>query len=78
MQRKATVSVFRDDAAGVWVASSQDIPGLATESVSLDALAEKLQGLIPNLCALNTVRTPPAFVLHVRLPRTAAGGQVCG
>ena len=72
-QREAVVAVFRDDAAGVWVTSSQDIPGLATESASLDALAEKLQGLVPDLCALNGVRTPQVFVLHVRLPPAAAG-----
>ena len=68
VQREAAVEVFQDDATGgVWGASSQNIPGLATEGASLDALAVKLQCLIPEFCALNGVQSPSALVLHVRL-----------
>jgi predicted RNase H-like HicB family nuclease len=42
-----------DDDAKVWVAESDDVPGLATEASSLDALMTKLQGLIPELLELN-------------------------
>ena len=44
-----------DAEAGVWVATSEDIPGLATESDTLDALSEKLQHLVPELLHANGV-----------------------
>lgn len=42
-----------DPEAEVWVATSSDIPGLATEAANLDALTEKLRGLIPELLEAN-------------------------
>jgi predicted RNase H-like HicB family nuclease len=42
-----------DPEAGVWVATSEDVPGLATESETLEALTEKLRGLIPELLEAN-------------------------
>lgn len=48
----ATVSqsnAFWDAGAGVWVATSRDIPGLATEAKACDQLQRKLQTLIPDL-----------------------------
>jgi len=42
-----------DADAQVWVATSEEVPGLATESVSLDALAQKLDVMIPELIELN-------------------------
>ena len=44
-----------DAEAGVWVATSEDIPGLATESDTLEALSEKLQHLVPELLHANGV-----------------------
>lgn len=42
------------DADGeVWVALSDEVPGLATEAATLDALTEKLRTLIPELLAAN-------------------------
>lgn len=38
-----------DDEAEVWVATSDDVPGLVTEASSLDNLVKKLQVLIPEL-----------------------------
>jgi predicted RNase H-like HicB family nuclease len=42
-----------DDEASVWVATSDDVPGLATEYDTLEGLIEKLKIIIPELLALN-------------------------
>lgn len=42
-----------DDAARVWVATSDDVPGLATESETVEALIAKLEVLIPELLDAN-------------------------
>lgn len=42
-----------DDEAKVWVATSNDISGLATEADSMDALVKKLQLMIPELLDAN-------------------------
>ncbi|MDQ1270189.1 MAG: hypothetical protein QG618_1499 [Thermodesulfobacteriota bacterium] len=42
-----------DDEADVWVASSEDVLGLATESATLEGLIEKLKVMIPELLEAN-------------------------
>ena len=42
-----------DDEACVWVASSDDVPGLATESETLEALVQKLRVMVPELLEAN-------------------------
>lgn len=42
-----------DDEAKVWVAESDDVPGLATEAASMETLLAKLKLLIPELLELN-------------------------
>ena len=42
-----------DDEARVWVAESDDVPGLVLESGSLDALIERLRYAVPEMLALN-------------------------
>ncbi|MCX8086857.1 MAG: DUF1902 domain-containing protein [Rhodocyclaceae bacterium] len=42
-----------DDEAGVWVATSDDVPGLATEADTLEALSAKLDRMIPELLEAN-------------------------
>jgi predicted RNase H-like HicB family nuclease len=42
-----------DEDAKVWVAESDDVPGLVTEAPTVDQLIEKLKGLIPELMAEN-------------------------
>jgi hypothetical protein len=44
--------------AGVWVAESEDVPGLVTEAPSLNILQEKLNILIPELLELNGAIEP--------------------
>jgi predicted RNase H-like HicB family nuclease len=42
-----------DAEASVWVATSDDVPGLATESETIEALIEKLRVMIPELLSAN-------------------------
>lgn len=44
-----------DSEAGVWVAESDDVPGLVAEAESPNVLREKLRVLIPELLDLNRV-----------------------
>ena len=44
-----------DSEAGVWVAESDDVPGLVAEAESPNSLREKLRVLIPELLELNGV-----------------------
>ncbi|MDR1059972.1 MAG: DUF1902 domain-containing protein [Clostridiales bacterium] len=47
------VNLVWDGEAAVWVATSEDIPGLVLESGSLDALMERVRFAIPELLELN-------------------------
>ena len=42
-----------DEEAQVWVATSEDIPGLATEASTIEALMTKLEVMVPELLELN-------------------------
>jgi len=42
-----------DEEALVWVATSDDVPGLATEAATLEGLIEKLRVIIPELFMAN-------------------------
>ena len=42
-----------DDEAAVWIAISDDVPGLVMESGSFDALVERVRHTIPELLELN-------------------------
>jgi predicted RNase H-like HicB family nuclease len=42
-----------DDEASVWVAESDDLPGLITEADTLDSLMSKLKVMIPELLEAN-------------------------
>lgn len=44
-----------DNEADVWIAQSDDIPGLVLESVSLDTLIERIRLAAPELMELNKV-----------------------
>jgi len=51
--KQITVEATWDNEASVWVAESEDLPGLVTEAESPEALVEKLKVLIPELLELN-------------------------
>ena len=42
-----------DEEARIWVATSNDVPGLATEEETLEGLIQKLKIMIPELLAAN-------------------------
>jgi hypothetical protein len=50
------VEAFWDPEAGVWVATSEDVPGLATEAPTIEGLTAKLHTLVPELLEANHVR----------------------
>ena len=50
-----TVKFLWDDEASVWVATSDDIPGLVLESGSIDALIEKVRFAVPELLEMNHI-----------------------
>ena len=47
--RKLVVVARWDDEARVWVATSDDVPGLVTEDKSLDNLVRRVTKVIPEL-----------------------------
>ena len=49
MSRHAVVHCAWDSDAAVWYVSDSDVPGLATEAASLEALRQKLPGMIQDL-----------------------------
>lgn len=49
------VSAFWDEEAAVWVATSEDVPGLATEADTIEALSQKLRDIVPDLLISNQV-----------------------
>ncbi len=42
-----------DNEAAVWIATSDDVPGLVLESGSFDALVEQVKAAVPELIHLN-------------------------
>ena len=50
---KLTVKAIWDVEAQVWVAESENVPGLATEASKIEALTVKLRNMIPELLILN-------------------------
>lgn len=48
-----------DNEADVWIATSNDIPGLILESGSFDALLERVRFAVPELLALNNPEKSP-------------------
>ena len=48
-----TVNAIWDDEARVFVATSEDVPGLATEASTLDELVAKLKVMIPEMLDAN-------------------------
>ncbi|MEX0271424.1 DUF1902 domain-containing protein [Leptolyngbyaceae cyanobacterium UHCC 1019] len=61
------VEAFWDAKAAVWVATSEDVPGLATEAETIEALMQKLRGIIPELIRLNRVVTPSMGAISFQL-----------
>lgn len=52
------INLTWDGEAGVWIATSDDIPGLVLECGSFDALLERTRYAIPELLELNASGRP--------------------
>ena len=67
-----------DEEAGVWVATSDDVPGLATEEPTMEGLITKLKQIIPELLEANDVHIGPEVPFEVMTRRfeiTQAAGR---
>lgn len=60
------INLTWDDEAVVWVATSDDIPGLVLESGSFDALLERIRFTAPELLALNKQEVSSLSYYHLR------------
>ena len=49
------VDALWDNDTNVWVATSDNVPGLATEAETLEALSQKLRDMVPDLLRLNRI-----------------------
>ena len=47
------INAVWDDEAQVWTATSEDVPGLATEAATQELLLQKLRVMVPELLELN-------------------------
>lgn len=79
MPRKFTIRADWDDEAKVWVATSEEVLGLATEADTIPALIEKLGRILPELLVENgqldaTDGLPdvPFCVMHEHVARVSA------
>lgn len=71
MQRPLEIHAFWDDDVKVWVAASDDVPGLATEADTLDALVAKLKVIIPELLEANGMGDGDDVPFHLMSELTA-------
>ena len=56
MKMSYRIRFFWDDEAAVWVATSEDVPGLVLESGSFDTLVERVRYAVPELIEINGER----------------------
>ncbi len=68
MRKSYTVKCDWDAAARVWFVSETNVPGLSTESATVEAMTKKLRTLIPELLAMNVggpeVEVPVELLWH--------------
>jgi predicted RNase H-like HicB family nuclease len=66
-----TIHALWDDEARVWVATSDDVPGLVAEADTVEALNVKLESLIPELMQLNGQSIESVFSFELLARRTS-------
>ena len=52
-----------DNESNVWIATSDDVPGLVLESGSFDALLERTRFAVPELLSLNSSENHPVALV---------------
>lgn len=60
-----------DAEASVWIATSEDIPGLCVQADSFEDLVDIVTALTPDLLLENQVVTSAIIPLHIVAERTA-------
>ncbi len=60
-ERRYIVRGEWDAEAGTWIATSDDVPGLACEAATFEALVDEVLALVPELLAANKVALPPGL-----------------
>ncbi|SCX93017.1 protein of unknown function [Nitrosospira sp. Nl5] len=65
------VNAMWDEEAGVWVATSEDVPGLVAEMRTMEGLVEELKGMIPELLNLNDRSSDDEIPFQVNSQLTA-------
>ena len=73
MNEKYVINFKWDEEALVWIALSDDVPGLVLEHGSLDALIERVKVAVPELLSLNNQNLTNAELYymaerHERIP----------
>lgn len=48
------IKLIWDNEAAVWIAASDDVPGLVLESESFDTLVERVRHAVPELIEMNS------------------------
>ncbi len=80
MRRVYSIQAHWDSEGGVWVAESEDVPGLVAEAESPNALAKKLRILIPELLELNGALEPGSgpveFVVRYEYEQSGVAASV--
>lgn len=70
--RMILVRAIWDEAASVWVASSDDVPGLVTEADTLERVRAKVLIMIPELLDANNLSFDgPEIPVHFLAEQTA-------
>ena len=70
--RLILVRALWDESAGVWVATSEDVPGLVTEADTLEAVRDRVLVMIPELMEANSVTSDLAEIpVHFMAEQTA-------
>lgn len=64
------VTALWDDEAGIWVAESEDVPGLATGAATIEQLLSKLEVMIPELLELNASLPTGELPINLKAERT--------
>ena len=70
--RLCRVNATWDPEAAVWVATSDDVPGLVAEASTIEVLLDDLRALIPELLELNCGGRPERIEVALTAERSEA------
>jgi predicted RNase H-like HicB family nuclease len=70
MPQAVVVNVEWDPDAKVWVAESNDVPGLATGADTLEELIERLKVAIPEMLTGNGIAFEPGLRFKIEVERS--------